>query len=42
MFWRHLTRRSKGYFVRITMVGFILKGGGLNIRRDIYIRNIES
>ena len=23
MFWRHLTPRSKGYFVRITMVAFI-------------------
>jgi hypothetical protein len=27
MFWRHLTPRSKGYFVRISMVGFIYKGG---------------
>ena len=33
--------RSKGYFV-ITMVGFVLKGGGVNTRRDIYIRKIES
>ena len=28
MFSRHLTPRSKGYFVRISMVGFVLKGGG--------------
>jgi hypothetical protein len=27
MFWRHLTPRSKGYFVRISMVAFIWKGG---------------
>jgi hypothetical protein len=26
MFWRHLTPRSKGYFVRISMVAFVLKG----------------
>jgi hypothetical protein len=28
MFSRHLTPRSKGYFVGISMVGFVLKGGG--------------
>jgi hypothetical protein len=27
MFWRHLISRSKDYFVRISMVGFVLKGG---------------
>ena len=27
MFSRHLTPSSKGYFVRISMVGFVLKGG---------------
>ena len=27
MFSRHLTPRSKGYFVGISMVGFVLKGG---------------
>jgi hypothetical protein len=45
MFWRHWITRSKGYFVRITMVGFLLKGGGGGgkyPRRDIYIRKIES
>jgi hypothetical protein len=40
MLWRHLTPRSKGYFVSITMVGFVLKG--VNTRWDIYIRKIES
>jgi hypothetical protein len=27
MFWRHLTPCSKDYFVRISMVAFIWKGG---------------
>jgi hypothetical protein len=38
IFWRHLTPRSKGYFVRISMVAFISRG--VNTRRDIYIRKI--
>jgi uncharacterized membrane protein YgcG len=28
MFWRHSTPRSKGYFVRISMVVLVSKGGG--------------
>jgi hypothetical protein len=27
LFWRHWTPRWKGYFVRISMVFFVLKGG---------------
>jgi hypothetical protein len=37
MLWRHLTPRSKGYFMRISTVVFVLKGGGVNTSRDILI-----
>jgi hypothetical protein len=39
MLWRHLTLRSKGYFMRISMVVSVLKGGGGNTCRDIFIRS---
>jgi hypothetical protein len=40
MFWRHLTPRLKGYFVRNSMVALFKRG--VNTRRDIYIRTIGS
>jgi hypothetical protein len=38
LFCRHLTSRSKGYFVRITMVVFIQKGGQYS-PRYLYYKN---
>jgi hypothetical protein len=52
MLWRHLTPRSKGYFLRISTVVFVLKGGKYSLRYlyrkqlsekyDIYRRTIKS
>jgi hypothetical protein len=38
VFWRHLTPRWKGYFVRITMVLFVLRG---DVRWDLQLETIK-